>query len=654
MLLSEFESRDKKEFIMVKQVSYLKRITLMLLILGVVSLFARPYIIGVDISWVQEEESAGVRYYDEGVQKDIFEILKDHGVNFIRWRTFVNPCAPEGYASQTWNLNPGAECWCDLEHTIKFAKRIKAAGMGFLHDYHMSDTWASIGHQNVPSAWAGMSDAEMQKAAYNYIKNDLEALIAEGLRPDAVQVGNEINSKMSGVSISSPDRLAALINAGVKAVRDVDPTIKIVMQHGQPRPEKGFESWYNFINSRIDFDIISGSTYGTTNDGQDWRDMFGLAVKNGQMVMSVECTANKYDLINTVMSEFPSGLGMGSFVWEPTSYPQAESKYWMFDHNGKEYHANANLDKLLNWAKKMNAELPDWVQLDGGTQYDVSVTSGPGGTTVQTPANSKISEGKKVEITAEPLDGWEFTGWSGDYSGNENPYVIASLEKNVSVKANFKFIGTDSTLYEGENTKQTNAFDETKHLGFSGAGYVNFDNQVGSSVEFDVVVGSASEKIMTITYANGAMDERPVSISVNGKVIVESFGFTPTETWETWATHDTKVTLAAGINTIVMTSTTENGGPNIDKIELSEETQRAILNKYKVAFIPSTFNTSTKILNVGSENTLIQLFSIDGTLILNKTLKSSEYQLPMQLSKGLYFLRIKSANQESLFKVIQR
>src|SRR6478735_3166604 len=47
-----------------------------------------PFIIGADISWVPEDEAAGAQYFDHGVQKDIFTILKDHGFNYIRLRVF--------------------------------------------------------------------------------------------------------------------------------------------------------------------------------------------------------------------------------------------------------------------------------------------------------------------------------------------------------------------------------------------------------------------------------------------------------------------------------------------------------------------------------------------------------------------------------------
>src|SRR5262249_45439013 len=82
-----------------------------------------PYILGADVSWIPEDESQGAEYFDRGVKKDIFEILKAYRFNYVALRIFVNSRAPGGYSRRGF---------CDLENTKKMAKRIKAAGMGFL------------------------------------------------------------------------------------------------------------------------------------------------------------------------------------------------------------------------------------------------------------------------------------------------------------------------------------------------------------------------------------------------------------------------------------------------------------------------------------------------------------------------------------------
>ena len=526
-----------------------------------VAALARPYIVGVDVSWVLEDESLGAKYYDNGKQQDLFDILQNHGINFIRVRTFVNSCI--GYAKESYSGANSNVCWCDLEHTIALAKRIKAHNMGFFLDFHMSDTWASIGHQNVPASWAGKSNAEMGKLAYNHVKTTMDALMKAGLRPDMVQVGNEINSKVAGVSLSKTADFANIINSGVRAVRETDPSIKIVMQHGQPRPEKGFADWYSKIHANIDYDAICGSTYGTTNNGQDWRDMFGLVVKNKKAVLSCEYTGERTALVNSVFYEF-GDLGWGTFVWEPTRY----SKKPMFDRDGQKYTANARLRELRDIAKKYNATLPDWVQNGKAVKkYNVKTTVAYGGSIAQSIEGSEIPEGSKVTFTAVPQEGWEFVAWTGDNSGNGKEYTVASLGKDVNLGATFKFVGKDSLKYEAENGVFNKTVLESTHEGFSGKGYANLDNEVGSSVTLSVVTAGEGDKDVKIVFANGSTANRPVSVAVNGKVQVESVDFESTGAWESWDSSVVTLKLPAGASTITIASLTKDGGPNIDRIE---------------------------------------------------------------------------------------
>lgn len=536
-----------------------------------IAAMARPYIVGVDVSWVLEDESLGAKYYDDGKQQDLFDILQNNGINFIRVRTFVNSCI--GYAKENYSGASSNVCWCDLEHTIALAKRIKAHNMGFFLDFHMSDTWASIGHQNVPASWAGKSNAEMGKLAYNHVKTTMDALMKAGLRPDMVQVGNEINSKVAGVSLSKTADFANIINSGVRAVRETDPSIKIVMQHGQPRPEKGFADWYNKIHANIDYDAICGSTYGTTNNGQDWRDMFGLVVKNKKAVLSCEYTGERTALVNSVFYEF-GDLGWGTFVWEPTRY----SKKPMFDRDGQKYTANARLRELRDIAKKYNATLPDWVQNGKAVKkYNVKTTVAYGGSIVQSIEGSEIAEGSKVTFTAIPQEGWEFVAWTGDNTGNGKEYTVASLGKDVNLGATFKFVGKDSLKYEAENGVFNKTVLESTHEGFSGKGYANLDNEVGSSLTISVVAADEGDKDVKIVFANGSTANRPISVAVNGKVQVESVDFESTGAWESWDSSVVTLRLPAGASAITIASLTKDGGPNIDRIEFASARETALI-----------------------------------------------------------------------------
>jgi arabinogalactan endo-1,4-beta-galactosidase len=93
--------------------------------------------LGADISFLPQLEDRGMTFSDKGMGKDPILILKDHGFNYVRLRIFNDPARDSGYS-------PG-KGFCDLQHTLQMAKRVKAAGMKLLLDFHYSDTWADPG-----------------------------------------------------------------------------------------------------------------------------------------------------------------------------------------------------------------------------------------------------------------------------------------------------------------------------------------------------------------------------------------------------------------------------------------------------------------------------------------------------------------------------
>jgi Carbohydrate binding module (family 6) len=122
------------------------------------------------------------------------------------------------------------------------------------------------------------------------------------------------------------------------------------------------------------------------------------------------------------------------------------------------------------------------------------------------------------------------------------------------------------TDYQAENATIVNGVVESNHLGFTGTGFVNYNNVTGSAVQFAVNMAQAGAATLVIRYSNGTTTSRPMDIAVNGVVVVHNQAFNSTGNWDTWATVTIPVTLTAGGNTIRATATTSNGGPNLDKI----------------------------------------------------------------------------------------
>jgi len=300
----------------------------------------QQFIIGADISWVDQDEAVGARYFDHGVQKDIFQILKDHKFNWIRLRTFVDPTAPGGYSKAGY---------CDLAHTLKMAKRVYAAGMNLSLDFHYSDIWADPGHYIVPTAWKGQDIAQKSQSLYDYTKNVLTRLKNQGTLPQMVQVGNEINNGMAGET--SWDNMAALLRAGIKAVREVDPTALVVLHIAKGGDYAGSCKWIDNAQSRgVVFDVLGESCY-TEWQGQPagWKTNFtDLAVKYPKLKFIVAEYSPKKREANDIAFGIVNERGLGTFIWEPTRYQEAA-----FTRSGNNYYA---LDLLLDLYPAMSKD----------------------------------------------------------------------------------------------------------------------------------------------------------------------------------------------------------------------------------------------------------------------------------------------------------
>jgi parallel beta-helix repeat protein len=122
--------------------------------------------------------------------------------------------------------------------------------------------------------------------------------------------------------------------------------------------------------------------------------------------------------------------------------------------------------------------------------------------------------------------------------------------------------------FEAENAAIFHGVVEANHAGFTGTGFVNNDNEIGSYVEWTVSSSSAQNGLAVFRFANGTTANRPVDITVNGTLVADEFAFQSTGAWTTWQTRSISVPLNAGTNTIRLTGTTANGGPNLDHLEI--------------------------------------------------------------------------------------
>ncbi|WP_030156416.1 glycosyl hydrolase 53 family protein [Glycomyces sp. NRRL B-16210] len=324
---------------------------------------------GADVSMTAEIEERGAVFRAGGVERDLFELLAENGVNWTRLRLWVNPRDESG--------EPYMGGTNDLERTIALALRAKAAGQALLLDLHYSDFWTDPKKQTTPKSWRGLTGTDLQERVHDWTAEVLASLAEAGAAPDMVQVGNEITNGMLWPEGRTPrfddrerrfegsgddredeaayDRLTGLLKAGVRAVREAgDAKIMIHLDFGGAN--ELYRGWFDRMVVRdLDFDIIGLSYYpywhGTLKDlaanlndlaGRYGRDLVVVEtayawtkahpeghhqVFSGEMAETGGYPASPEgqiaflrDLYDTV-ADVPGGRGLGIVYWEPAWLP---------------------------------------------------------------------------------------------------------------------------------------------------------------------------------------------------------------------------------------------------------------------------------------------------------------------------------------------
>jgi len=290
---------------------------------------ATATVVGADVGWLTQLESMGYTWTDTtGAAGSALQILKNHGVNTIRIRTFVNPTITTGV------LGVGD---LDQAGSIALAKRANAMGFKIVIDFHYSDTWADPGHQTTPAAWASDSYAQLQTDVYNYTYNFMTALVAAGVTPQYVQVGNEINTGMlwpigsvgaTTVNGNNFTQVTGLINSGYSAVKAASSTSQVVIHIAGISNLTDFEWFFDGLRTAgANYDVIGASYYdGPSNITTVASNLNTLAARYTKPVMICEIGYSYSDPTDAytdvqgaikAMNAVPNSMGLGVIYWEP-------------------------------------------------------------------------------------------------------------------------------------------------------------------------------------------------------------------------------------------------------------------------------------------------------------------------------------------------
>lgn len=374
------------------------------------------YFVGGDISILPTFQAAGSKYYDNSGKaiSDIVTHSYDQGMNAMRVRLFVDPdtfISELGSEAQNWQKRANQS----YDYILPLCKQIKNAGHKLLLDFHYSDTWADPASQWLPKSWESLSAAERYDKIYEYTKEVLTNLAAEGCAPDFIQTGNEISYGMCWGAYSSQSKdyyvyisrddskrtyFQNLLTNAIRACREVCPEAKIVL-HIERVPNTTYSTdFYDWAkNCGLDYDIIGLSYYFYYHGALTQLDKTLSALeskKYGKKIWIVETGApykykmgGDYDSLYgvtdseqnrfttellEVIEQHPSvnGVFWWDMIYNPygantSKYPFIQDWYNASIFDNSTGRALSSYTTLAAWAKKMNenASDDDWNNDDG-------------------------------------------------------------------------------------------------------------------------------------------------------------------------------------------------------------------------------------------------------------------------------------------------
>lgn len=262
---------------------------------------SEDFIHGVDVSSYLSVVESGAKYYDEnGKEQNLFTIMENAGINYVRLRVWncpfpldengdykyvgedgvteykaseVTENGTDAYGFRQFKLkSDGTKVYretygagiCDVDTAAVIGKLATEHHMKVLIDFHYSDFWADPKKKTVPKAWKGMSLTQKEAALEAFTKESLETLIDAGVDVGMVQIGNEINNGMAGETDSAD--VYELLKSGSKAVRAVaqekKKDILIAVHYTDPQSE-GYQygKAQELKDANVDYDVFATSFY---------------------------------------------------------------------------------------------------------------------------------------------------------------------------------------------------------------------------------------------------------------------------------------------------------------------------------------------------------------------------------------------------------
>ena len=293
-------------------------------------------------------------------------------------------------------------------------------------------------------------------------------------------------------------------------------------------------------------------------------------------------------------------------------------------------------------------------------EYYHLTTSVTGEGTISSSADS-ATKFTNVEITATPNEGWRFYNWTGSINTTENPVTINVLT-DVSITANFIEIPPILTIQENEpGFCSVDGTIDNDRYGFTGDGLANTTNALGSGINYYVEFTQTGTFSFIFRYAS--INNRPAKVLLDNEVLFTS-NFPATGNWTDWDSINVNASVEAGLYTLRLEATSNDGLGNIDYLTIEGDSAFAVtcptgindLHKENSFTLFPTIVNNEFFVTISAEMqqpVMLNISDITGKTYISSTLSGLMNTINVAgIKPGIYFITLSNQGFTDTKKII--
>ena len=231
--------------------------------------FSTDFMRGSTMCFAQYLLDSGLKYRENGVEKNPYASLKEHGGNVVRLQLNFEDFP---------RYNGVTIDWPSWKRVLADAKSAYANNLDIVLTIKPdADAYndRTADHNLVPTAWKSLNENEMGDALYQWVYESLKHLADEGIYPRAVAVGNEVTVgflQPSAAASADAARTARLLKRGFQAVHDYaanyNPHVRAIVHIDNPSLIEWFVGRLRSAGC-TDFHIVATSWYPGSKIGHE-------------------------------------------------------------------------------------------------------------------------------------------------------------------------------------------------------------------------------------------------------------------------------------------------------------------------------------------------------------------------------------------------